>query len=150
MPDYFRTYIDPKVNLNETHKILCPFHEDHTPSFTYSPEKGLARCWSGPHCGGGDVVWLHQRNYKIASREEAIESICKMLGLHDTEIELSNPIVKIDMQKVRLETLLSRANRAAKDVDSWVELDQIMSVWKPINEVIDDLEVFLKLRGMSV
>lgn len=147
IPEYFKTYIDPSINLAETLKILCPFHEDNTPSFTYSPEKGIARCWSGPHCGGGDVVWMHQRNYKIGTREEAIESLAKLLNIKDTEAIFTNLPTKCDFQKIKFETLLTRANRASKGSEDWILLDQLMSVWKPAHELVADLELFLKVRG---
>ena len=147
IPEYFKIYIDPNVNLGTTLKILCPFHEDNTPSFTYSPEKGIARCWSGPHCGGGDVIWLHQRNYKITTREEATESIAKLLGIKDTDMVFTNLPIKCDEQKVRFETLLTRANRSAKVPSDWIALDQLMTVWKPIHELVEDLELYLKVRG---
>ncbi|MBR2183953.1 MAG: hypothetical protein IJ897_00805 [Prevotella sp.] len=39
------------------HKVLCPFHNDHTPSLTFKREKW--RCWS---CGeGGDTISLVQK-----------------------------------------------------------------------------------------
>ena len=67
-----------------SYKGLCPFHEDHTPSFSVSPSKGIYKCFS---CGeSGNVVnfimkheqltypealrWLaHKYNIEIQERE---------------------------------------------------------------------------------
>ena len=38
------------------HKCLCPFHEDHTPSMSFSAKRNTFRCWS---CGvSGDCITL--------------------------------------------------------------------------------------------
>ena len=36
------------INLNEKYKALCPFHDDHTPSFSVHPDKQIYKCFS---CG---------------------------------------------------------------------------------------------------
>lgn len=52
---------------------LCPFHEDHTPSFgvKLTSERGLWRCYAG--CGHGDLVAFHQQrmslDFKAAVRD---------------------------------------------------------------------------------
>ncbi|MEO9091119.1 MAG: CHC2 zinc finger domain-containing protein [Rhodanobacter sp.] len=40
---------------------LCPFHDDHSPSFgvKLTGERGLWCCYAG--CGKGDMVAFHQR-----------------------------------------------------------------------------------------
>ena len=66
------------------YKGLCPFHDDHTPSFVVSPSKGLCKCFA---CGkGGNAVhfimlheqltypealrWLaHKYNIEVEERE---------------------------------------------------------------------------------
>jgi len=36
----------------ERHKSLCPFHDDHTPSLTFSVSRNTFRCWSCGESGG--------------------------------------------------------------------------------------------------
>ncbi|MEO8994683.1 MAG: CHC2 zinc finger domain-containing protein [Rhodanobacter sp.] len=52
---------------------LCPFHDDHSPSFgvNLTGERGAWCCYAG--CGKGDMVTFHQRltglDFKAAVRE---------------------------------------------------------------------------------
>ena len=41
IPEYFTRFIDRSIDLTKIPKICCPFHEEDTPSFSYSSEKGL-------------------------------------------------------------------------------------------------------------
>ena len=41
------------------HKCLCPFHDDHTPSLSFSVRRNTFRCWS---CGeSGDTIRLAEK-----------------------------------------------------------------------------------------
>ena len=80
IPEYFTRFIDRSIDLTKIPKICCPFHEEDTPSFSYSSEKGLWRCF-GACKVGGDVIALHQKNYRLRSRREAEDSLYKLLGL---------------------------------------------------------------------
>ena len=37
---------------------LCPFHEDHEPSFVVSPEKNLWHCLGACQTGGSVIDWV--------------------------------------------------------------------------------------------
>ena len=81
VPQYFKQYVDSKVDLDVTPSIPCPFHHEvNGKSFTYSKQLGVWRCWGACHCGG-NVVDLHKLNYRIKSRAEAEESLCRLLGI---------------------------------------------------------------------
>lgn len=51
---------------------LCPFHDDHNPSFTVSPERQTYRCWS---CGAGGDVFAFVMNYDRLSFRETLEML---------------------------------------------------------------------------
>jgi DNA primase len=61
-----------------TYSGLCPFHQEKTPSFTVSAEKGLYYCFG---CGeGGDIVHFVQRIENL-SFAEAIEQLGERFGV---------------------------------------------------------------------
>ncbi|GAF81305.1 unnamed protein product [marine sediment metagenome] len=57
---------------------LCPFHDDHNPSFGVNTEGNYWNCWAG--CGGGSVVdfWMRWRgcDFTTAIRELAEMLLC--------------------------------------------------------------------------
>lgn len=61
-----------------TYTGLCPFHQEKTPSFTVSAEKGLYYCFG---CGeGGDIVRFLERAENL-SFSEAIEQLGERFGV---------------------------------------------------------------------
>lgn len=47
------------INLNDKNKALCPFHDDHSPSFSVQPDKQIYKCFS---CGeSGNVITFVQK-----------------------------------------------------------------------------------------
>jgi DNA primase len=57
---------------------LCPFHEDHDPSFGVTPSKNLWNCLAG--CGGGDVIALVMRKEGVSFRR-AVDILRQHLGI---------------------------------------------------------------------
>ncbi len=55
---------------------LCPFHDDHRPSFGVNTEENYWNCWAS--CGGGSVVdfWIKWRECDFAT---AIRELAEML-----------------------------------------------------------------------
>jgi DNA primase len=59
-------------------KGLCPFHDDHRPSFTVDSRRGSYRCWS---CGKyGDVINFIQEHERLNFRE-ALELLARRAGI---------------------------------------------------------------------
>lgn len=57
---------------------LCPFHDDHSPSMTVVPAKGIYHCFV---CGaGGDVLTFVQKFHKMEFRE-ALEFLASRAGI---------------------------------------------------------------------
>jgi DNA primase len=64
--------------VGPTFKGLCPFHEDHRPSFDVDPRRQRYRCWS---CGKyGDVLTFVQEHERI-SFNEAMELLGRRAGI---------------------------------------------------------------------
>jgi DNA primase catalytic core len=57
---------------------LCPFHDDHDPSFGVTPSKNLWNCLAG--CGGGDVIALVMRKEGVSFRR-AVDVLRQRLGI---------------------------------------------------------------------
>jgi DNA primase len=61
-----------------TFKALCPFHDDHRPSFDVDPRRQRYRCWS---CGKyGDVINFVQEHERVDFRE-ALELLARRAGI---------------------------------------------------------------------
>jgi DNA primase len=62
----------------KTFKGLCPFHEDHNPSFYVDPHWQNYRCWS---CGkSGDIFTFVQEQERVAFLE-ALEMLARRAGI---------------------------------------------------------------------
>src|SRR5262249_12312414 len=61
-----------------TFKGLCPFHDDHRPSFDVDPRRQRYRCWS---CNKyGDVISFVQEHERITF-PEALELLARRAGI---------------------------------------------------------------------
>ena len=67
------------IDLNEKHKALCPFHNDHSPSFSVNQDKQIYKCFS---CGeSGNVITFVQK-YNNLSFQEAIKLLAENAGIN--------------------------------------------------------------------
>ena len=57
---------------------LCPFHDDHTPSLSVSPEKQIYKCFV---CGESGNVFNFVMNYEHISFPEAVNNLSKSIGM---------------------------------------------------------------------
>jgi DNA primase len=148
IPTYILVYIDSKLDVNDAPRnaVCCPFHKEETPSFTYSPTKKLWRCW-GKCKIGGDVIALHQRNYNLRTRDDAIKSLASILNINEkTNLTFELPKVKLDEEHINYVAAYNNAKMVALTIDDWLELDYIMSQYRPENELQEELEAFANLR----
>src|SRR4051795_7222635 len=61
-----------------TFKSLCPFHDDHRPSFDVDPRRQRYRCWS---CGKyGDVISFVQE-FERLSFSETLDLLARRAGI---------------------------------------------------------------------
>lgn len=64
--------------MGQTFKGVCPFHDDHRPSFDVDPKRARYRCWS---CGKyGDVISFVQE-YEKVEFAEALEILARRAGI---------------------------------------------------------------------
>lgn len=131
VPEYYKKFINSKIDLTETSKVCCPFHSEDTPSFSYNASTSKWRCFGSCKAGGG-VVDLHRMNYKLKSNSEAEKSLCKVLGIPIQKISsidhLNEPVV-IDDESVELDRIYNLCNLHANNIDRWVDMDYVMSIY---------------------
>jgi DNA primase len=71
-----------------TFKGLCPFHEDHRPSFDVDPRRQRYRCWScGKH---GDVFSFIEEHDRVGFTE-ALEALARRAGISLEKTAISPP-----------------------------------------------------------
>ena len=89
-----------------TYSGLCPFHQEKTPSFTVSADKGLYYCFG---CGeGGDVVRFLERMENL-SFTEVIEQLGERFGVPLEYEEAGGPDAGRKDRDARLLQLLDKA-----------------------------------------
>lgn len=59
-------------------RALCPFHEEKTPSFTVSPERGIFHCFG---CGAGGNVFTFVMRMERLTFPEAVAFLAQRCGL---------------------------------------------------------------------
>lgn len=151
IPDYFMRFVDKNINLNVENKICCPFHGEDTPSFSYSPDKGVWACF-GACKTGGDVINAHKKNKGFHTREQAIISLAELLKIDRKSLGLVAPDYEksINMQAAKYKSLCTIADNMCRGVSDWAELDYTLSFNKPYDEMIKDLEDFIEKRSNRV
>ena len=66
------------ISLNDKNKALCPFHNDHSPSFSVHPDKQIYKCFS---CGeSGNVITFVEKFLGI-SFHEAVKLLADRAGI---------------------------------------------------------------------
>ena len=75
--DVISSYI-PLTKRGRNYFGLCPFHDDHTPSLSVSPEKQIYKCFV---CGESGNVFNFVMNYEHISFPEAVNILAKTVGM---------------------------------------------------------------------
>lgn len=102
--DIISNYI-PLTNKGKNYFGICPFHDDHSPSMSVSPERQMFKCFT---CGVGGNVFTFVSKYDDISFIEAvkkvaeyanipldIKNISKKESIHKKEYEIMDMVVKI-------------------------------------------------------
>ena len=108
-------------------KACCPFHNEKTPSFTISPEKGFYHCFG---CGAHGTALGFLMDYERLTFVEAIEEVAKMLGV-------SVPKTKENIAK-------SKERNSLKDL-----LQNISNYYEQNLKGSDKAIKYLKSRGID-
>ncbi|UCG73174.1 MAG: DNA primase [Chromatiales bacterium] len=77
------------------YKACCPFHDEKTPSFTVSPEKGFYHCFG---CGAHGTALGFLMDYERLDFVEAVEELAQLLGLdvpREASAETRSPVAPV-------------------------------------------------------
>lgn len=77
---------------------LCPFHEEKSPSFTISPEKGVYKCFG---CNEGGSVFTFLMKVENLSFVEAVKNLAGRCGVDLTPYEGRDPEADSRMARLR-------------------------------------------------
>ena len=80
---------------------LCPFHDDHSPSLSVSPEKQIYKCFV---CGESGNVFNFVMNYEHISFNEALQELAEQAGV-DVKVN-----IKRDNRYDKLYNIMDLAN----------------------------------------
>ncbi len=61
----------------KSYVAICPFHDDHSPSMSISPDKQIYKCFV---CGEGGNVFTFVQNYEKISFPEAVGRVASLIG----------------------------------------------------------------------
>ena len=84
---------------------LCPFHDDHTPSFCVSPEKQIYKCFV---CGESGNVFNFVMNYEHLSFVDSVVLLSKNIGF---ELNIALKKDKVDNRYDHLYEIMDIANK---------------------------------------
>jgi DNA primase len=74
-------------------KANCPFHDEKTPSFTVSPDKGFYHCFG---CGAHGTAISFLMEYDHMTFVESVETLAGMLGIEVPRQEQERPVQRYD------------------------------------------------------
>lgn len=97
-------YVQLKKN-GRNFKGLCPFHQEKTPSFIVSPDKGLAYCFG---CRKGGDIFAFTQEIENISFPEALKILAEKAGITLPEQKIA-PVKK--EEKERILKLIEEAHR---------------------------------------
>lgn len=133
---YYKDFIDAKVDLIKEPKQCCPFHKEKTPSFSYMPQRGVWSCFGACKVRGADVIKMHQMKFHLNTREEAEESLRSLYKCpKKEETRLIEKRVVINESDVEYQSLVNRCIMLANTPEKWVELDELMTYYP--TEILD-------------
>lgn len=75
--DVIGSYID-LVSQGKNYFGVCPFHNDHSPSLSVSPEKQIYKCFT---CSASGNVFTFIQNYENISFIEAVKKVADRVGV---------------------------------------------------------------------
>ena len=121
------------IRSGNNYKTLCPFHQDHDPSFSISVDKNIAKCFV---CGnGGGPVSFVQKYLNVS----AIDAVKKVVEI--CHIDLPNNFKFTEKQSIN-------KTKFIKEINALTELSNFYSLYlnMPEGKICQD---YLKKRNID-
>jgi DNA primase len=99
-------------------KACCPFHEEKTPSFTVSPNKGFYHCFG---CGAHGTAIGFLMEFEHMSFVEAIETLAGIMGVEVPRDESDKPARRYDELFTLMSSVENHFRNCLKDDEEAVE-----------------------------
>ena len=118
--DIIREYVPGIKRAGRNFKVCCPFHQERTPSFVISPEKGIFHCFG---CGAGGDIFRFVMKMDGLTFTESIQKLGERSGIPvgDIHKEQLSPLVR---KRQRITAFLEHA---------------AANIFDPFSNVIDNL-----------
>ncbi|MDR1124133.1 MAG: DNA primase [Elusimicrobiota bacterium] len=116
-----REYVPSVKKAGRTYKACCPFHQEKTPSFTVSPDKGLFYCFG---CQTGGDVFAFLMKIENLSFNEAARKLAQRAGIEWRQEESMSEDEKLRLRYYKImdfardfyhKQLMSPAGAAARN-----------------------------------
>ncbi len=143
----------------KSYVALCPFHDDHSPSMSISPDRQIYKCFV---CGNGGNVFTFVQNYEKISFPEAVGRVAEITGYHLSVQPQAQKTVKDPHKEALHKVLEESVNFTAYQLDSQAAVKEKEYLGKrgldaSVREVFqigynppgDSLSLFLKAKGYS-
>jgi DNA primase len=95
----------PLVQRGKNYFAVCPFHDDHNPSMSISPERQIYTCFV---CGASGNVFTFLMEYEKLDFIGAVKLIANKVGIM---IDINSPKVKKDDEIDRLHIMYDLSNK---------------------------------------
>jgi len=109
-----REYVPLRPGSAGRFMARCPFHEDGSPSFHVSPERGLFHCFGCK--ASGDLFAFYARAEGIGFRD-ALEALAERAGIELPDRAAPNPETKAERERAR--DAEERLRNALAVADAW-------------------------------
>lgn len=97
----------PLEQKGKNYFAICPFHDDHNPSMSISPEKQIYTCFV---CGASGNVFHFIMNYEKISFGQAVSKLASKVGI-DVGNSYSKPTIKKDNINEKYYKMFDLANK---------------------------------------
>ncbi|MGI6329917.1 MAG: DNA primase [Bacilli bacterium] len=138
----------PLVQKGKNYFAVCPFHDDHNPSMSISPERQIYTCFV---CGASGNVYTFLMEYEQISFLEAVKKVAAKVGI---SLDLGQKYQKkVNQKEQYLYDIYEISNKFYQNnlnTKPGLEAKKYLKVRKIDEDVIKYFQIGLSLKGISL